>query len=240
VTNIPEQLKTICADKTLGYQRLLRETTLLFRSVALDRPWTEVDSLLNRQGIRQEIAFTNEYTTKYRSLITKGGWRADDGTPYSLYVEFAVDRRSANTVARAKPGFVIVAAAGLAAKPNVPHTQTLANSAYPNNSILFRALRLPEATATAKSYPILKQVEVTYDLIRGFNFEIVECGFKIDLTFGDSVTGDRRGKSIYFTAASGLDPPQDWSGKAVATQFEERDTVGEFQIRGSSEWKRAE
>ena len=122
-------------------------------------------------------------------------------------------------------------------EPNRLYAQVLTNGAYPDGSVLFRGLRLPAAASAAQSYPVLKKIEVDYDFIHDRWMESVPQGFRLWLTFGDSVRDDRRGKSMYVTATSGLDGLQDWQGRPLQQQFQPQDTVGEFRSWGGSEWR---
>lgn len=205
--------------------------------MALDRPWSEVEPALRGQGFREIFARNNQHTSDYRYLFSKDGWQGGDSSAHSLYLGFSVDRRSTNTLVNAKPGLVMVAEAGLLIEPNHPYAQALTNGAYPEGSILFRGLRLPEAASTGQSYPVLKKIEVTYDFIRDRWAETVAQGFHLRLTFGDSAHDDRRGKNIYFTATSALDALLDRHGVPQQHQFKPQDTVGEFSSWGSNEWK---
>jgi hypothetical protein len=138
-------------------------------------------------------------------------------------------------VTSAKPGFVMTAEAGLLVEPNRLYAQVLTTGAYSDGSVLFRGLRLPEVAAAARDYPILKKIEVSYGFIRDRWRDSVPQGFSLHLTFGDSARDDQRGKSLYFTAASGLDALQDWQGRPLSQQFEPHDTVAEFRSWGSNE-----
>lgn len=240
MTGLSERLRVLTADKARSYQRLLRDASHEVRGATLDRPWSEVEAALRRQGLRQIHARDNQHTSDYRYLVSKDGWRGSDHTAHSLYLEFGVDRRSTNTVASAKPGFVITAEAGLLVEPNRPYAQVLTNGAYAEGSVLFRGLRLPEVASTAQSYPILKKIEITYDFIRDRWSESVAQGFSLHLTFGDSARDDRRGKRLFFTAESGLDALEDWESRRLQQQFAPKDTVGEFRSWGSNEWKQTD
>jgi hypothetical protein len=226
----------LTADESRSYQQLLRDASHEIRRMALDRPWSEVEQELQRQGFRRIHARDNQHTSDYEYLVTQEGWRAGDQSAHALYLEFSVDRRSAADVPSANPGCVMNAAAGLSAEPNRSYAQALVGGAYAEGSVLFCGLRLSEAAAAAKDYPILKKVAVTYDLIRDRWSETVPHGFHLWLTFGDSPRSDRRGKRLYFTAESGLDAFQDWQGRPLAEQFESKDTLGEFRGWGSTEW----
>lgn len=236
MTGLSERLRALTAGRTRSYQRLLRDASHEIRAAAVDRPWSEVEPALCRQGLRQVHARDHQYFSEYRYLVTKEGWLAGDQTAHTLYLEFRVDRRSIDTVAIAKPGFVTTAEAGLLVEPNRAYTQVLTNGAYPDGSVVFRGLRLPEAASAAQSYPILKKIEVTYDFILDRWEESVPQGFHLRLTFADSARDDRRGKSMSFSAVSGLDGRQDWKGTPLRQQFDPQDTVGEFRAWGSNEW----
>ena len=240
MAGLSERLRALTADKTRSYQRLLRDASHEVRGAAVDRPWGEIEPALRRQGLRQIHTRDNQHTSDYRYLVSKDGWRGDGHTAHSLYLEFSVDARSTNTLASTKPGFVMTAEAGLLVEPNRPYTQVLTNGAYPDGSVLFRGLRLPEAGSAAQSYAILKKIEVTYGFIRDHNSEVVPQGFSLHLTLGDSARNDRRGKRLFFTAESGLDALEDWKGRRLEQQFESKDTVGEFRRWGSNEWKQTD
>jgi hypothetical protein len=98
-------------------------------------------------------------------------------------------------------------------------------------------LQSPDVANTARKYPIIKEIEVSYDFIRDHRSETVPQGFHLRLVFGDSRSDDQRGKRLYFTAASELDALQDQQGNPVAPTFEPKDILGELQSRGSNEWK---
>jgi hypothetical protein len=240
MTGLSERLRALIAGKARSYHRLLHDASHEIRGVTLDRPWSEVEPALRRQGLRQMRARDHQHTSDYRYLVSKDGWLGGDQTAHSLYLEFSVDRRDSNTVVSARPGCVMTAEAGLFVEPNRPYAQMLTNGAYPDGSVLFRGLRLPEAASAAQSYPILKKIEVTYNYIRDRWSESVAQGFSLHLTFGVSVRDDRRGKGLFFTAESGLDALEDWQGRRVQQQFESHDTVGEFRSWGSNEWKQTE
>src|SRR5258706_6171443 len=106
MTGLSERLRAFTADKTRGYQRLLRDASHEVRDAAVDRPWSEVEPALRRQRFSQIHARDNQHTSDYRYLVSKDGWRGGDHTGHWLYLEFTVDKRSTNTVASAKPGFV--------------------------------------------------------------------------------------------------------------------------------------
>src|SRR6187549_1634462 len=99
MTGLSERLRALTADKARSYQQLLRDASHEVRGAALDRPWSEVEPALRRQGLRQIHARDNQHTSDYRYLASKDGWRGGDQTAHSLYLEFSVDRRSTNTVA---------------------------------------------------------------------------------------------------------------------------------------------
>src|SRR5438876_3581862 len=51
VVNLSVRLRAHFADKTRSYQQLLRDATHEARRVALDRPWSDVEAALQREGL---------------------------------------------------------------------------------------------------------------------------------------------------------------------------------------------
>ena len=235
-TNLAERLRAICADNSRSYHMLLHKASHEARLAALGRPWSEVEPLLRLEGLK--LIRSLPYTKCYRYLVTENGWSARDKTEHSLFVEFHIDDRKTDDVPSAKPGFVEIAVAGLLVKPNRPYTQVLAAGGYPQGSVLFRALRLPEVAAAAKTYPILKEFEVTYDFLRDRWALSRAQGFDITFAFADSTREERRGKSINIFAPSALDALQDYQGQPLEQQFKPQDTLGEFSYWGGREWKK--
>jgi hypothetical protein len=238
LAHLAERLQALCSDKSLSYQKLLRDASHLVRDAALDRPWSEVEAALGRQGLRQMSKWSKQYTKHYEYLVNKTAWIAGDGTAHSLYLQFMV--RRPDEVPTAKPGCVMVAAAGLLAEPNRPYEKVLASGAYPRGSVVFVGLRLPEVVETARNYPIVKKIEVTYDLIWDRWAESVQQGFDLRITFGRSALNDREGNAPSFTVPSGLDATQDRSGRPLDKQFKPEDTIGEFRYWGGIKWKRTD
>lgn len=237
VSELSKRLLALSSDKSLSYQQLLHHASHDVRSIAVDRPWSEIEAALRKQGLRELHVNHSQYVSIYRYLVAKDGWIAGDKTPLALYVEFMVDMRNIETVEDAKPGFVMVAQAGLNITPIQPYAEALAGGAYPEETVLYRSLRLPDAAEAARKLPILKLLEVEYGVISDHRTAIIEQGFRVHMTFGDSVDKDRPYKSLYFLAPSGLDARQDGQGKSVDRSFESQDTVGSFRQTGSSESK---
>lgn len=230
LTTLSERLQRLCTDKSRNYHLLLHDATHDVRRMILGRPWSKVEPELRQQGLRQIHARDYSVSTGYRYLVTHKGWWAGDMTAHSLYLDFEVDN--------ARPELVLTAQAVLMVKPNLEYSQVLSNNTYPDGSVVFLALRLPEVVEAAREYPILKATEVSYDFIRDRWSTDAPQGFSVRLIFGDSPRGDLRGKSFTFTAISSLDSAnQNWQTKLLATQFEPQDNVGELLIRGGSEWK---
>ena len=225
MTNISEQLRVICSDRSLSYQRLLHDASHEVRRVALGRSWSEIDPVLRQQGLQQILARDHDYFSDYRYLVAQEGWRGGDQTAHSLYLEFNVDRRTSNTVASAKPGYVMIAKAGLLVELNRPYSQILTNSAYPEGSVLFRGLRLPEAVDVAGDYPILKKIEITYDFIRDRWLESVPQGFGLRLTFGDSPRDSSRPATLE-------------KGSAQVTERNNHSSTLSFDIADDVTWLR--
>jgi hypothetical protein len=235
--HLKERIEAICANKSLSYQRLLHDASHVVRDAALDQPWDKVEAALDRQQVRQLSKWAKQHTRHYEYLVDRNAWIAGDGTAHSLYLTFMVDARKPQIVPIARPGQVMVAAAGLRAEPNRSYEAVLKSKTYPERSVVHVGLRLPEVAGAARAYSIVKRIEVTYDFIRDRWAENVEQGFFLDVTLGTSVLDDREGNQKSFSAPSGLDSPQSWKGEPIDKAFEPHDTIGDFRSWGGMRWK---
>lgn len=236
LAGLSERLRALAADTTRSHQWLLRDATHAVRSVAVDRPWSEIEPELRKQGLRADPVRTNQHTSAHRYVVTAEGWRAGGQGWHALFLEFTVDRRDPAAVASAKPDSIMSAEAGLLVQPDRPYAEVLARDGYPEGSVLARGLRLPQVTATAERHPVLARLELTYDFIRDHNADSWPQGFCLELTFTDAPQDNQRGERLHFTIASGLDSPQDPRGVLLQQPFTPQDTLAEFRSWGGSEW----
>ena len=238
--NLARRLRGLFESKQCTYQRPLRDATHLARDASLDHPWTDVKSALDQQGLREMQSHDDECSSRYRFLVSPDVWAAYDETAHSLFLEFIVDRRKKEDFADAKPGRVTKVVAGLRATPNRPYAAVVARRPYPCGSVLARGIRLANASAAAKKYPVLKEIEVSYDFLHNRWLDTVPQGFELRLTFGASRRDDRRGKSLFFPVESRLDALQDWDGNALQKGYISKDSLGKFEGWGSTEWRQDE
>jgi hypothetical protein len=68
----------------------------------------------------------------------------------------------------------------------------------------------------------------------------VTQGFYLFLTFGDSITDNKRGTKSTLTVPSGLDQPQTPKGQPIQQPFVEKDTIGKFEDLGWDTWKQTD
>lgn len=230
------RLRRWFANETTGYHKALREATQEARRLALGRPWPEVEAQLRRDGFPIESR-AHQYDTSHRVVVAQDIRLGSNPAAHALFLEFTVDQRTTQQVPNATPGFVYVAYAGLHVKVNRPHADVLASGRYPEGSVLDRGLRCPEALDAAKRDPILKEVEITYDVIRYHRWPSFPYGFGLWLTFGGSMSDERQGQTMYLTAVSGLDTGEDSQGNPVVRpNFAAEDTIDDFWKWGGSRW----
>jgi hypothetical protein len=231
-----ESVRVLLRDKSISYQRLLRESSHLLQTNSIGKRWIDVEQSLGRDGLRRILERNDQHTTHYEYLVAQDIHIGTAQAPHWLYFSFSVDKRMTNLIAEAKPGTVIDAAAGLCAELNLRYEDIMAAGYYPKSSILFDALGTPSAQAAASEYPILKKVKIRYDSIDDGLSASISQGFHIHLVFSDSVQNDSRGKQLFLTSVSGLDAPKDSSGRPVRQNVVEQDTYGNIRSRGSTEW----
>lgn len=234
---VAETMRVLLLDKSISYQRMLRDASHLVRTNYAGKLWTEVEKTLHQDGLRQILAKDEQHTTRYEYLVADDVHVDPSHLAHQLYFSLLVDRRATNLFTEAKTGSVMEAAAGLCVSPNLGYKEVLAGEWYPKNSVLFDALRLPSVLSVANEHPVLKKLKIVYDYIEDRHASSVQQGFHVQLLFGDSVQNNREGKQLFLTVGSGLDAPEGPAGQPVQKYFVERDTYGKFRSWGSTEWK---
>lgn len=226
------------ADQPDQFHRLVREAALDEQSKAVGRTWEEVRARYDAAGYVPVSARENQITTDRVYLVRAAAWSSRTGLSHDLVVKTSVDGRDPAKSADAKPGEVVFATAGLVARPEVEFAKLSADGAYPSDSAVGRCLATAEFREAVTKYPIVKRVEVTYDLIRDRWLDAVPYGFHVWIDLGESLQSDDAGSRLFFTVESGLDPPEDWHGQRLPAETGARPVFGEVRYWGGSEWRR--
>lgn len=222
----------------IGFQRFLCWTSHGIRRWSVDRAWSEIQGPGDWSTGHAQLLeiLEHQHTTRHRDIISPIGWIGRDGLRHEWFYEFEVDRRDPAKVLGAKPGFVMVAKSGLSAAPNERYAKFMKREVYPKDSVLDLVLRRDEVKAAAKKAPVLKRVEVSYDVLRDHNLEQQPQGFSVVVDLVDSLKSEDVGRRLHFFVPSGLDSPLGVDGQPVERDYLPEDTLGEVRYLGGSEW----
>jgi hypothetical protein len=210
-------------------QRLLWRAYHALRGGCLAREWARVSEALSRQGFK----FTEIYEPHDRSKFVRFL-----GQP-SAYVNPAGDRhdlffwvhslRQGGAAWRVHEVYV-----GLNVRFDASFKQLSATDRYPRESVLGRFFDLPQIHKMAQVFPLLEEIDFTYGRIREAGVEAAAFGFHVNAGF--AMDGKKGGRAIYYTAQSGLDPPERRRGRLDWSGFAPSDATGTLTPRGTGYW----
>jgi hypothetical protein len=211
------------------FHKIIRDAEMSVRPQADGKPWKEVQTQFDRAGYQPLSKKHGEDQIEHRFLIRKNAWAASNGTQHQLIFNITVVHKT----------HVTGVDAGLVGLPNIPFQQAIRDELYPPRSAVGLCLAHSEVVESAKKFPILKEIEVTYDLIDDRrNWPDPETfGFHVLVELGKSAANDRSGRRMYFTVESGLDPPQDSSGQPMTQGFVPSFVLGVVRQCGASQWE---
>lgn len=214
------------------FHKLIRDATKIVQPQASGKPWKEVQTLFAETGYELLSEDQRQYTVERRFLMREEAWGAMDGTQHRLIVDVSVP-------AYEETKRVVKVAAGLTGSPNTPFEEAVRDELFPKRSAVGVCLADSGVVEAAKDYPILKEITVTYDLIRDkWNWsDTYSYGFHVSVELGKSAANDLAGRRMYFTVDSSLDPPEDRNGRPMTEGFEPSSALGEVHQWGSSQWE---
>ena len=199
------------------------------RAGCLAREWSRVSTALSEQGFRLiEIYEPHERAKFVRYMVQRNAWVNDAGDRHDLFFWVQSTRKDDG------PWRVREVYVGLRAAFEASFKQLAAASRYPRGSVLGRFFDLPELLKLATVYPILEEIELTYGRIRDKDAEGAPAGFHVNAGF--VMEGKEGGRSIYYSAESGLDPREFRRGKLAWEAFVPSAEIGPLSRRGSGFW----
>jgi hypothetical protein len=200
------------------------------RTGCLAREWSRVSGALATQGFRLiEIYEPHERAKFVRFLAQRNAWINEGGDRHDLFFWVQAARKDPDGPWRVREVYV-----GLRAAFEAPFKQLASSSRYPRGSVMDKFFRQPELQTLATVFPILEEVELTYGRIRDKDGEGTPAGFHVNAGF--VMDGKEGGRSIYYTAESGLDPREFRRGKLGWDGFVPSDVLGPLTRRGSGFW----
>jgi hypothetical protein len=212
-----------------GPERMIRHAWHSLRLGCLAREAKAVSAALAAQGFRLlEIYEPNDGLKFTRYLAQPRAYVNDAGDRHDLFCWTQAVRRadSSWTVREVYAGLHVVF--------DAPFKTLAPTGRYPRGSVLGRFLELPELPKVALVFPLLEEIEFTYGRIRVKGDEAAPAGFHVNAGF--TMESKAGGRSVYYTAESGLDPLEHRGGKLEWDGFVPADTVGPLMPRGSGIW----
>ena len=209
-------------------QMMLWRAYHILRLGALGRPWARVEAALAQQGLR----FTEIYEPHERAKFVR----------YTLereaYVNEAGDRHElffwVQSICREDGWTVREVYVGLNAKFEAPFKQLSARDRYPRQSVLGRFFALEDLQKLAVVFPLIEDLELSYGRIRLKDADGAPAGFQV--TAGFLMDAKAGGRTVSYTAESGLDPRETRRGRLAWDGFEQSEAVGPLMKRGAGYW----
>ena len=210
-------------------EHLIRHAYHTLRLGCLAREAKAVSAALAAQGFRlMEIYEPNDGLKFTRYLAQPRAYTNDGGDRHDLFCWTQAVRRpdSSWTVREVYVGLHVVF--------DAPFKTLAPAGRYPRGSVLGRFLELPDLQKVALVFPLLEEIEFTYGRIRVKGDDAAPAGFHVNAGF--TLEGKAGGRSVYYTAESGLDPVERRGGRLEWDGFVPSDTVGPLVPRGSGIW----
>jgi hypothetical protein len=209
-------------------QRMLWRAYHALRAGCLARDWSGVAEALSKQGFRvQEIYEPHDRAKFVRFLAQPAAYVNGAGDRHDLFFWVQSLRREGGWSVRE----IYV---GLRATFDAPFKQLSAQERYPRGGVLAAFFGLEELRKLALVCPELEEIELTYGRIRLKGADAAPAGFHV--TAGFAMDAKAGGRSVTYTAESGLDPREIRRGRLAWDGFTPSDTLGPLTLRGGSFW----
>jgi len=208
-------------------ERMLWRAYHGLRAGCLAREGKRISSALREQGFRLIEIYEPKDGVKFTRFLGRASAYVNGaGNRHDLFLWIQTVRNPAGT------WVVREVYVGLHVSFDLPFKTVMAIERYPRASVLGRFLELPELPKVAVVFPMLEEIEFTYGRIR--DKESAAAGFHINAGF--VMEGKAGGRSVYYSAESGLDPREAHGGKLERHGFVRTDDVGPLLPRGSGIW----
>ena len=201
----------------------------LLRRGCLAREGKQVAAALGAQGFRLiEIYEPNESVKFTRYRAQPAAYIDGAGGRHDLFCWTQAVKRADNT------WIVREVYVGLHVKVDAPFKSAAAIERHPRGSVLARFFEIPDLQKVALVFPVLEEIEFTYGRIRDKAAESAPAGFHVNAGF--VMEKKEGGRSVYYTAESGLDPRERRGGKLDWDAFTRSEETGPLVPRGSGIW----
>lgn len=200
----------------------------VLRAGCLARNWKLVSDALATQEFRLiEIYEPHERTKFVRFLAQPAAYVNRAGDRHDLFFWVQSVRKDDAWIVRE----IYV---GLNVKFEAPFKQLSMTDRYPKDCVLARFFELEELQTLALVFPTIEEMDITYGRIRRKGESASWAGFHLNAGFVmDKKAG---GRSVYYTAKSAIDPPEEAGGKLNWIQHVRAPGAGPLQKQGVGFW----
>lgn len=210
-------------------ERMIHQAYHVLRLGCLAREAKALSGALSAQGFRLiEIYEPNDGLKFTRYLAQPWAYTNVAGDRHDLFCWIQALRRSDSS------WLIREVYVGLHVRFDAPLKTVSATPRYPRESVLGRFFELPDLQKIAQAYPLLEEIELTYGRIRVQGPEPSPAGFHVNAGF--VMEKKAGGRSVYYTAESGLDPLESRGGRLEWDGFVPSESVGPLLPRGSGIW----
>jgi hypothetical protein len=216
-------LQRIVDDKSLSFNRLLREAGFVVRNRYLGRDWVEVERELQVEHLPVTQAWQKQYLL-FRHFRVQDKAINTRGAAYDLEIHFAVAKPDSQM---RDAGKVVTADAVARLVIEKPYRDVLAGNLLPQGSGLEKALRSDEIRKVATTHPYVVSVEVSYGLYGDMWREFNPYCFEVCVGLAKKPVKGRGQMLRIVYVESRLDAPETFGGKKQAN-FEASDTLGDM------------
>jgi len=207
------QLDRLCKRENQLPEALVRPASLLVQERYLHRPWEQVRADLVKQGLKIPVARDSRYLLMFDVPVKAGALKLK-GVSFDLLLEITVDKRTKEVAASARKNHVIGVTASLRGDVQMRMADVLESAVFAPKSVLGRALLVVSEKKHDGGHPVLKQIKLSYDLIRGHREWVWPYGYHLEVSFCDTPKGKWK-KTVYLSVLSSEDLPRDRDHKPV-------------------------
>ena len=214
--------------------KTIRDAEMAAQPQAIGKPWKEVQAQFAAAGYRPHSS--SELGGRQRYLIREDAWAPSNRTRHDLMIDTYVCGRDVYTKL-GQDDEVTIIAAGLVGTPNISAKQAINERIYPPTSAVGLCLARDEMVEAVKEYPILKKVEITYELMQDSSgYFVPNYGFNVKIELGKSPGDEHAGMRLFYTVESNLDPSLDQNGKPLTQGFVPSSALGDVWFRKRDQW----
>ena len=233
VGTLATDLRALLHGGERSYQRILRNATHILQKAALGSEWSAVSRGLGRQNLMLIRESPTQFGTTYQYTVAERAFTCESGITMDFYIEIDA-RREISKTERTKE-VARRAFAGFKADVEIPYAQVLQEAPFGWDTVISKALIHAEAAKAAQMYPLLKSVEVSYDVIADRWSLCNSWGFHVMPELIKGKGNDSASSRVSLTIRSGLDPPTCGGLTVLVKDFVPTDTLGDPVYCGGSE-----